>query len=155
MLITFSALDIFKLKPECGKRTKSWIFHISALTAPHKYGYGEYPVASPDMVSLGDISINMQGYARYPLVKAHGKETVSWVLDRVLVLQHVCFVYCTHLHRLTWEYVYFSGILMILAWCFFGTVGLLMTKYYKPMWPNKRFYGHRYWFIVSLFLCQS
>lgn len=42
-----------------------------------------------------------------------------------------------------------SGILMILAWCFFGTIGLLMTKYYKPMWPNKRFYGQRYWFIVS------
>lgn len=79
--LTFSALDIFKLKSECGKRTNSWIFPISALTAPHKYGYGEYPVASPDMVSLGDISINMQGFARYPLVKAHGKETVflsSW-----------------------------------------------------------------------------
>lgn len=52
------------------------MFPISALTAPHKFGYGEYPVASPDMVSLGDISINMQGFARYPLVKAHGKETV-------------------------------------------------------------------------------
>lgn len=59
-----------------GKGQKHEYFHISALTAPHKYGYGEYPVASPDMVSLGDISINMQGYARYPLVKAHGKETV-------------------------------------------------------------------------------
>lgn len=50
------------------------IWYFSALTAPHRYGYGEYPVASPDMVSLGDISINMQGFARYPLVKAHGKE---------------------------------------------------------------------------------
>lgn len=43
---------------------------------------------------------------------------------------------------------------MILAWCFFGTVGLLMTKYYKPMWPNKRFYGHRYWFIAH-FNCMA
>ncbi|XP_061175117.1 pikachurin-like [Saccostrea echinata] len=89
----------------------------NTLTAPHRYGYGEYPVASPDMVSLADISINMQGFARYPLVKAH-------------------------------------GILMILAWCFFGTVGLLMTKYYKPMWPNKRFYGQRYWFVAH-FNCMA
>lgn len=40
------------------------------------------------------------------------------------------------------------GILMILAWAFFGTTGLLWTKYYKPMWPNKRFYGERYWFVA-------
>lgn len=76
--LTFSALEI---KARMGKGQKHEYFYISALTAPHKYGYGEYPVASPDMVSLGDISINMQGYARYPLVKAHGKETVfrsSW-----------------------------------------------------------------------------
>lgn len=71
--LTFSALEI---KARMGKGQKHEYFYISALTAPHKYGYGEYPVASPDMVSLGDISINMQGYARYPLVKAHGKETV-------------------------------------------------------------------------------
>lgn len=89
----------------------------NSLTAPHRYGYGEYPVASPDMISLADISINMEGFARYPLVKAH-------------------------------------GILMILAWCFFGTVGLLMTKYYKPMWPNKRFYGQRYWFVAH-FNCMA
>lgn len=40
---------------------------------------------------------------------------------------------------------------MILVWCFFGIVGFLMIKYYKFMWLNKRFYGYRYWFIVSFF----
>ncbi|XP_060073504.1 putative ferric-chelate reductase 1 homolog [Ylistrum balloti] len=39
------------------------------------------------------------------------------------------------------------GILMILAWCFFGTTGMLLIKYYQTMWPNKRFFSHRYWFI--------
>ncbi|KAK3089760.1 hypothetical protein FSP39_006280, partial [Pinctada imbricata] len=82
------------------------------VTAPHKYGHNEYPKASPDPVTLYDTSINIGGYARYPLVKAH-------------------------------------GILMILGWCFFGTIGLLLTKYYKPMWPNKRFYGQRYWFLAN------
>lgn len=46
------------------------------------------------------------------------------------------------------------GILMILAWAFFGTTGLLWTKYYKTMWPNKRFFGERYWFVVH-FNCMS
>lgn len=46
------------------------------------------------------------------------------------------------------------GILMILAWAFFGTTGLLWTKYYKPMWPNKRFYGERYWFVAH-FNCMA
>lgn len=38
------------------------------------------------------------------------------------------------------------GCLMILAWVFFASLGLLLTKYYKPMWPNSRIFEHRYWF---------
>jgi hypothetical protein len=38
---------------------------------------------------------------------------------------------------------------MILAWVFFASIGLLMTKYYKPMWPNSRMFDQRYWFVVS------
>ncbi|KAI8787006.1 ferric-chelate reductase 1 [Biomphalaria glabrata] len=38
------------------------------------------------------------------------------------------------------------GCLMILAWVFFASIGLLLTKYYKPMWPNSRIFEHKYWF---------
>uniref|UniRef100_A0A0B7BD10 Cytochrome b561 domain-containing protein n=1 Tax=Arion vulgaris TaxID=1028688 RepID=A0A0B7BD10_9EUPU len=39
------------------------------------------------------------------------------------------------------------GCLMILAWIFFASIGLLLTKYYKPMWPNNRMFDHKYWFL--------
>ncbi|KAH9509737.1 hypothetical protein Btru_044379 [Bulinus truncatus] len=38
------------------------------------------------------------------------------------------------------------GCLMILAWVFFASIGLLLTKYYKPMWPNSKIFSHKYWF---------
>ncbi|XP_059177602.1 putative ferric-chelate reductase 1 homolog isoform X2 [Physella acuta] len=38
------------------------------------------------------------------------------------------------------------GCLMILAWVFFASLGMLLTKYYKPMWPNKRIFEQKYWF---------
>ena len=41
------------------------------------------------------------------------------------------------------------GCLMILAWVFFSSIGMLMTKYYTTMWPNKRMFDHRYWFMVG------
>ncbi|KAL5016941.1 hypothetical protein ScPMuIL_006530 [Solemya velum] len=44
--------------------------------------------------------------------------------------------------------------LMILAWIFFATIGLLMAKYYKPMWPNSRFVNERYWFVAH-FNCMA
>ena len=42
-----------------------------------------------------------------------------------------------------------AGCLMILAWVFFSSIGMLMTKYYTTMWPNKRMFDHRYWFMVG------
>ena len=42
-----------------------------------------------------------------------------------------------------------AGCLMILAWVFFSSIGMLMTKYYKTMWPNKRMFDQRYWFVVG------
>lgn len=42
-----------------------------------------------------------------------------------------------------------AGCLMILAWIFFASIGLLLTKYYKPMWPESRMFDHKYWFLVS------
>ena len=38
---------------------------------------------------------------------------------------------------------------MIFAWMFCATLAVLMAKYYKPMWPNNKFCGERYWFAVS------
>ncbi|XP_076440456.1 putative ferric-chelate reductase 1 [Babylonia areolata] len=46
------------------------------------------------------------------------------------------------------------GCLMILAWVFFASLGLLMTKYYKTMWPNKRMFDQRYWFVTH-FNCMA
>ncbi|XP_025109765.1 putative ferric-chelate reductase 1 [Pomacea canaliculata] len=76
----------------------------------HGLGVNEIPVSSPGKIDFFSVD-NINGRARYPLVKAH-------------------------------------GCLMILAWVFFASIGLLMTKYYKPMWPNKRMFDHRYWFVA-------
>lgn len=46
------------------------------------------------------------------------------------------------------------GCLMILAWVFFASIGLLMTKYYKTMWPNQRMYEQKYWFVAH-FNCMA
>ncbi|XP_071119477.1 putative ferric-chelate reductase 1 [Haliotis cracherodii] len=40
------------------------------------------------------------------------------------------------------------GCLMLFAFVFCSSIALLLTKYYKPMWPNKRFFEQRYWFVV-------
>lgn len=82
----------------------------------HGLGVNELPIASPVKVQLSSVN-NINGRARYPLVKAH-------------------------------------GCLMILAWIFFASIGLLMTKYYKTMWPNKRMFDQRYWFVTH-FNCMA
>ncbi|KAK7099857.1 putative ferric-chelate reductase 1 [Littorina saxatilis] len=46
------------------------------------------------------------------------------------------------------------GCLMILAWIFFASIGLIMTKYYKTMWPNQRMFDQRYWFVAH-FNCMA
>ncbi|XP_041360085.1 putative ferric-chelate reductase 1 [Gigantopelta aegis] len=49
--------------------------------------------------------------------------------------------------RASYPLVKAHACLMIMAWIFCASIGLLLTKYYKPMWPNKRFYDTRYWFL--------
>lgn len=41
--------------------------------------------------------------------------------------------------------VKFHAVFMIFAWMICSTTALLLTKYYKPMWPNSRHCGRRVW----------
>ncbi len=41
------------------------------------------------------------------------------------------------------------GCLMIIAWMMSASLAIIMSRYYKPMWPNDRLCGHRVWFAVS------
>lgn len=50
-------------------------FFVSGKTQRHGHGVGEIPVATPDEVSLQDNTANIGDFARYSLVKAHGKYT--------------------------------------------------------------------------------
>ncbi|KAJ8306229.1 hypothetical protein KUTeg_016774 [Tegillarca granosa] len=99
-----------------GNTEKDMVVILSAKTEPHRYGVGEIPVATPEKVDLSSTSVNIDGFARYPLVKAH-------------------------------------ACLMVVAFIFFCAIGLLWTKYYRTMWPNKRFLGLRYW-VVAHFNCM-
>jgi hypothetical protein len=38
------------------------------------------------------------------------------------------------------------AILAIIAWIFLGSIGILMARYYKPLWPNHVMYSFRVWF---------
>lgn len=42
----------------------------------------------------------------------------------------------------------FHAILGIIAWIFLGSIGILVARYYKPMWPNHAVYSVRLWFMV-------
>ncbi|XP_050400921.1 ferric-chelate reductase 1 [Patella vulgata] len=50
--------------------------------------------------------------------------------------------------RASYPLVKAHACLMFLAWVFFGSIAVLMTKYFKNMWPNRRFYEQRYWFVA-------
>lgn len=39
------------------------------------------------------------------------------------------------------------AILMILAWILCNSIGMLLSKYYTKMWPNKEIHGRKYWYI--------
>lgn len=41
-----------------------------------------------------------------------------------------------------------SGALMILAWIFCGSIGIIMARYYKPMWVEKKACGQKIWFQI-------
>lgn len=38
------------------------------------------------------------------------------------------------------------AILGIIAWIFLGSIGILLARYYKPLWPNHIMYSFRVWF---------
>lgn len=38
------------------------------------------------------------------------------------------------------------AILGIIAWIFLGSIGILLARYYKPLWPNHVMYSFRVWF---------
>ncbi|GFR58725.1 ferric-chelate reductase 1 [Elysia marginata] len=59
-----------------------------------------------------------------------------------------------HSGRASYPLAKAHGCLMIIAWVFFASVALIMSKYYTTMWPNKRTYNQRYWFIVH-FNCMA
>ncbi|ESP03638.1 hypothetical protein LOTGIDRAFT_237623 [Lottia gigantea] len=50
--------------------------------------------------------------------------------------------------RSSYPLVKAHACLMFLAWVFFASIALIMTKYFKTMWPNRRFYEQRYWFVT-------
>lgn len=45
----------------------------------------------------------------------------------------------------TWL-VKIHAILGIIAWIFLGSIGILLARYYKPLWPNQIVYSFRVWF---------
>jgi hypothetical protein len=40
------------------------------------------------------------------------------------------------------------AILGIIAWILLGSIGILMARYYKPLWPNRAVHSLRVWFTV-------
>lgn len=42
--------------------------------------------------------------------------------------------------------VKFHGTFMIIAWIFFASIGILLARYYKPMWPHNLISRVRVWF---------
>jgi hypothetical protein len=42
------------------------------------------------------------------------------------------------------------AILGVIAWIFLGSIGILIARYYKPLWPNHVLHSYRVWFSVSL-----
>lgn len=47
------------------------------------------------------------------------------------------------------------GALMILAWVLCASIGIIMARYFKPMWTTKKACGQKIWFQVhrALMLC--
>lgn len=44
------------------------------------------------------------------------------------------------------------GCLMIIAWMMSASLGIIMARYYKRMWPNDQFCANKVWFSVSALL---
>ena len=39
---------------------------------------------------------------------------------------------------------------MIIAWIFLSSLGILIARYYKPLWPNHALFKLRVWFSVCI-----
>lgn len=44
------------------------------------------------------------------------------------------------------------GAMMVLAWVFCSSVGVIVSRYYKDMWPNSGLLGERVWFQIHRIL---
>lgn len=44
------------------------------------------------------------------------------------------------------------GAMMVLAWVFCSSVGVIVSRYYKDMWPNAGLLGERVWFQIHRIL---
>jgi hypothetical protein len=44
------------------------------------------------------------------------------------------------------------AILGLIAWIFLASIGILIARYYKPLWPSHVLYHYRVWFSVYIFL---
>ena len=42
---------------------------------------------------------------------------------------------------------------MLIGWMMCASTALILTKYYKPMWPNDRLCGTKVWLAVSYSYC--
>jgi hypothetical protein len=42
------------------------------------------------------------------------------------------------------------AILGIIAWVFLSSIGILLARYYKALWPNHVLYSYRVWFSVRI-----
>ncbi|KAK3592565.1 hypothetical protein CHS0354_000894 [Potamilus streckersoni] len=40
------------------------------------------------------------------------------------------------------------GSLMIVAWIFLASIGTVMARFYKPVWPDSRIFGEKVWFQI-------
>lgn len=41
-----------------------------------------------------------------------------------------------------------AGLLMIAAWILFASIGVVLARYYKPMWADRKLLGEKVWFQV-------
>ena len=46
-------------------------------------------------------------------------------------------------------YIIFVGSLMVIAWIFAVSIGVILPRFYKPMWPESKLFGEKVWFQVG------
>ncbi|XP_067657072.1 ferric-chelate reductase 1-like isoform X2 [Haliotis asinina] len=89
------------------------------------------------------------------LMFAHGKATAGFrklphvispaVTSSLVDLQATSSAGTTHL---IYPLVQVHGCLMSIAWLMFASIGLVIARYFKPMWPDKDIRGLKVWFQI-------